>query len=414
MTQHKVISQGYQVPMEIYNTLEQASSEERALIVLDLIENHPDGRLELPLREDGKGAYLREIDLSQGTMSVCYEQWKKKHPNVPCPWWDAKMKGISLRGARLQNAYMSDANLQGVNFFEAELQGADLVNTNLQDSRLVCAKLHKAHLRYADLRGASIGFSDLSEADLRDTNMQEADLEGTDLRMAQLNNAKLQGVDLSHTRCIHSISISGAWLDMTKLRPDQLEGGIGEELKKAYNDARLGYLILKQNFNGFGDYNSVIWAYCQERHMERKILLQAAKKAREESDLRKMIASYSSVTLDYIVEILCSYGEGFWKLIGWMLGLLIVVGPIIIDLLGGVRMIGEAAEYYKHLSPFAQWFYGYFQTFLYVLDTFTTASFAQVEPLTDRVRLASGFLALLGIFLAGLLGFVAGNRIRRT
>jgi hypothetical protein len=49
-----------------------------------------------------------------------------------------------------------------------------------------------------------------------------------------------------------------------------------------------------------------------------------------------------------------------------------------------------------------------------MLDTFTTADFAQLEPANDLVRLISGFLAMIGIFLVGLLGFVVGNRIRRS
>jgi hypothetical protein len=44
----------------------------------------------------------------------------------------------------------------------------------------------------------------------------------------------------------------------------------------------------------------------------------------------------------------------------------------------------------------------------------TTASFSGLQPINDAVKLTSGFFAILGIFLSGLLGFVAGNRIRRS
>jgi hypothetical protein len=48
------------------------------------------------------------------------------------------------------------------------------------------------------------------------------------------------------------------------------------------------------------------------------------------------------------------------------------------------------------------------------MDTFATADFAELGPINDVVRLVSGFMAIVGIFLAGLLSFVACNRIRRS
>ena len=92
---------------------------------------------------------------------------------------------------------------------------------------------------------------------------------------------------------------------------------------------------------------------------------------------------------------------------------LFVIGPALISLLGGLEWTGDNRQIYQSLStPFQRWAYAYFQHVLYMTDTFTTADFAQLEPANDLVRLVSGLMAMLGIFLAGLLGFVAGNRIR--
>ena len=47
-----------------------------------------------------------------------------------------------------------------------------------------------------------------------------------------------------------------------------------------------------------------------------------------------------------------------------------------------------------------------------MVDVLATTSFAELEPKTDIVRFTSGMLSMFGIFLLGLLGFVAGNVIR--
>ena len=115
-----------------------------------------------------------------------------------------------------------------------------------------------------------------------------------------------------------------------------------------------------------------------------------------------------------MADALCVYGESIWRVILWMILLLFVFGPGMIALSGGLSWPLSAQQTYFSLStPWQRASYVYFQYILHMLDTFTTASFAQLSPQNDLVRLCSGFLALAGIFMTGLLGFVAGNRIRQ-
>jgi hypothetical protein len=90
-------------------------------------------------------------------------------------------------------------------------------------------------------------------------------------------------------------------------------------------------------------------------------------------------------------------------------------GPALVGWQGQLKWPeGNYNIYFGLPTPWQQWRYAYIQNVLYMLDTFTTADFAQLEPANDTVRLISGFLAMIGIFLVGLLGFVVGNRIRRS
>lgn len=86
------------------------------------------------------------------------------------------------------------------------------------------------------------------------------------------------------------------------------------------------------------------------------------------------------------------------------------------SMLGGIDWSQEPALTHKYLA-LSGWpkFWLWYRTYLlYTLDTMTTASFSGLQPINDCVKFASGFFAIAGIVLAGLLGFVAGNRIRRS
>jgi hypothetical protein len=99
---------------------------------------------------------------------------------------------------------------------------------------------------------------------------------------------------------------------------------------------------------------------------------------------------------------------------GWIAFMLIVVGPLLFSGLGGVEWSKDLTHEYWTLSLLNKIYFLYKHYFLYTLDVFTTASFSGLQPINGIVKLASGLFAISGITLAGLLGFVAGNRIRRS
>ena len=125
--------------------------------------------------------------------------------------------------------------------------------------------------------------------------------------------------------------------------------------------------------------------------------------------------NYFKFLSDVVVEWLCDYGESVWRVIGWMAGLLFILGPFVFSRLGGfVWRQDLVGNYYALSSAWDRFWFSYRLYLLYTLDTFTTSSFSGLQPINDAVKFASGFFAIAGIFLAGLLGFVAGNRIRRS
>ena len=120
-------------------------------------------------------------------------------------------------------------------------------------------------------------------------------------------------------------------------------------------------------------------------------------------------------------DLLCKFGESISRVLGWMFLLLFIAGPALLLILGGLSLPSadpnlnglSTCPVNLDLSRFWQAFStSYFEYILYMFDTFTTSNFSPHEPATKCGALASSFIAMLGIFLAGLLGFVTGNRLR--
>jgi hypothetical protein len=394
---------------EFYDTLEEVSPEERTKIVLSLIEDHPEGTLVLPER-NGVKAFLAHLDLSKPTLGKLRSQFEGECPS----WWNDKANEPDIIEANLEGALMAFANLQGAYLLGVNLKGAYLTGADLKETVLIDAILQDANLTGADLDQAELTGADLQMADLRGANFVGASLYSASLQDAHLEDTQLQGLDLSSTDITH-ISISGVWLEKTRLYRDQLGGAIGEELNGNYRDAKRGYLALKQNFNELGDYDAASWAYRKERRMEKLEVGKVARDAFSKHKWIEAISAYFKYLSDWIVELLCDYGESVWRVISWIFVLLLVAGPVLFSAIGGLDWNRELLDSYIALtSPWKRFWYNYRLYLLYSLDAFTTASFSGLQPNNDAVKIASGLFSITGIFLAGLLGFVAGNRIRRS
>ncbi len=393
-------------------------------------------------------------------------------------WWadlqDASLQGASLRGANLQGANLQgadlrEANLQGALLWfanlqeagvSANLQGADLREANLQGALLWFADLRGATLLKANLKRALLLDANLQEADLWEANLQgadlrEADLQGADLRRADLQGADLQGANLQGAN-LQGASLQGAnsvqldlldvaegalrgvpffraRLDRTLMKREQLGAAIGDELYADYCAARDAYLALKQNFESLGDYEAASWAYVKERKMERASSapwrarrfygqeeLGDVPKDPEGRAIEKRLRCYHPRVLwfytrhtvkwakDGLIELVCNYGEGPWQTLASIA--VVFLGFAIFYSRGG--LMNWVVDGPQGTTLLRTWDLG--AGLLLSLCAMTTIDVPWLQPSEPWVAAVMGFEALLAIGLTGLLGFVLGNRIRRS
>jgi len=436
-----------EAPANVYARLERATPEEKSAIVRELIDAHPDGRLVLPMwggrradlrgvtlagarlgSADLRGADLREADLAGATLGeadltgAVLEGTDLHEADLAAASLRAAALGeANLQGALLEDADLQDAGLRFANLREAALEGARLTRADLwgatldgailTGATLTGARIGEASLRSADLTGADLGDVDLGRSDLEGARLTGANLHGatlTDARLrdAVLSEARLRDLDLSTCDLAH-IHVGGAQLDETRLRRDQLGGAIGEEVAGDYDAAATGYLALEHNFVDLGDPDAGRWAYGKKRRMQKRAAwaqARAAARAQQWGTAGRRCAVYAS---DQVVEWLCNYGESVPRVLGAL-----VVAYLAFTLFYGltgsvVRVTGDVPHPVRVTtrSPL--------DLAVFSLASMTTQSPLGMQPRDPSVQLPTGLETLVGIFLTGLLGFVAGNRIRR-
>jgi uncharacterized protein YjbI with pentapeptide repeats len=336
----------------------------------------------------------------------------------------ATLESVHLGGANLAGALLEDANLCGAHgrfasFRKAVLERADarqadfwgasfddalLTGTDLRDSKLNECCLQSANLAGADLRGAFLVQANLRFADLSSANLMGADLNGADLTGAVLANANLQNLVLTNTKITH-VCLAGASLAGTQLRQDQLGDAIGEELKRDFAGARLGYLALERNFAERGDPDAASWAYRKRRRMQKREALERSGMAWRSRRRRKAIRHALQFAADSGAEVICDYGESLVRVLVSLIAIyfLFAVG---FDITGSVvRKSGSTGPTITH-NPI--------DVGLFSFAALTGGSWAAgLEPRNAIVQLFSSLQALLVAGFTGLFGFVLGNRIRR-
>ncbi len=98
---------GNAFPSEALQLLAAAAPADKALLVLRLVEAHPEGRLELGASGDA-GAALAEVDLSRDVLRA-----GRLPQAAAAPWWDDALQAPSLRKADLRGANLRRANFRG-------------------------------------------------------------------------------------------------------------------------------------------------------------------------------------------------------------------------------------------------------------------------------------------------------------
>ncbi len=400
---------------------------------------------------DSRGLNLAGVDLAGGSLA------------------GAELKGANLRGADLSDAIgrsadFTEAVLEQVNFKGADLGGASFRSANageadFTDAMLEDARFTRAHLRYAIMTNALLDSADFSKADLwgvsfvkaeaddanfRDArcdeaNFSEADLSGGDLTGASLKKAKFagcklhgakfdgatvdgahfDGADLSNaslprlnlqTCSLNHVRLAGAWLDATRLRPEQLGGAVGEEVAKEYHAARDAYVVLEQNFRGLGNGDGASWAFRKSRRMGKLHELETAHHAWKRKHWRKVVVHGAGWLSDAFVEWLCDYGESLWRVMR-AFGVLIFVFAGFYGATESLVRITTGQD--GHVSrattenPFDLLAY----SFLNMLST--SAPDIGLRPVSPIYYLVTSMQGAVGIVLIGLFGYVLGNRMHR-
>jgi len=444
-----------------YEALANSDPTQKAEMVLRLVEDHPQKQLHLPCCL-GARASLDGIDLSRERLAQAHDD------NSPHTWWNAERQAVdlrhcdlgeaSLRGAQLQGVLFEEANMTDADLAGADLQAADMRGAILEGALLEGADLRKAVLRFvhgsrcimedaklqgADLWGAAMQDADLSDCDLQgatleEANLQGADCAGVDFRGAVLKRTNFKGADLRRadlrgavlgdtnfedallqdarmeeldlTGCeIKHIHASGARLEKTRLDQEQLGGAIGEESSGDFGLARKGYLALERNFDELGDHDAARWAYGRRRRMEKRDALKQAQLAIGERRWWATARGALKYMGDQVVEWVCDYGESVWRVLATLL-VIYVLFTAIYALTGTVLRI-EDPPAGRVKAPT----YDPVDLALFSLTAMTAPGNPPdyLAPRNELAYLLASAQTILSIFLIGLMGFVAGNRIRR-
>jgi len=168
---------------------------------------------------------------------------------------------------------------------------------------------------------------------------------------------------------------------------------------------------LKNNFAQIGRYRDESWAYVKERQMgkmmnhPRLARKYYANELPENPDAWQLAWFYARHTAkwaaDWVVEWTCGYGESALKTLRAM-AVALVIFAVLYRLLGAVVDAGG--------NPSSSWLH----CLLYSGGAFTTFGVDTLRPANDWIRALSILESVVGIALTGLLGFVLGNRIRRS
>ena len=195
------------------------------------------------------------------------------------------------------------------------------------------------------------------------------------------------------------------------MRREQLGEAIGEELEGRYDEAKEAYLALKNNFAEIGRYRDESWAYVKERQMGK--MMHHPRLARkyygeglpENPNVWQLgwfyIRHTTKWALDWIVEWTCGYGESVLRTLRAMVIALVSFAVL-------YRLLGAVVD--ANGNPSSTWLH----CLLYSGGAFTTFGVDTLRPANDWVRALSILESVVGIALTGLLGFVLGNRIRRS
>jgi hypothetical protein len=184
---------------------------------------------------------------------------------------------------------------------------------------------------------------------------------------------------------------------------------LGEDLAADYELARRGYFALEQNFDSLGDPDAARRAYLKKRRMQKWDARRRAQAAWAAGRWREATLGYLAFAGDQVAEWVCDYGESIPRVLASLLWVYLLF-TIIYGVTGTVFRVSlppEPPQRTVTRSPV--------DLAMFSLTSMTSPGNPPewLLPRNEAAHLLAGTQALLSIFLTGLLGFVAGNRIRR-
>lgn len=357
---------------------------------------------------------------------------------------DANMQKAWLYGANLQGAHLSGADLRGALLMLANFRRADLEDSDLRKARLFGASLDGANLFGANLQGVIFFQKMLTDNNTRRTfidMLEKPDIDptlasivahglvgdfiGVGLEEADLRYARLEGLDLARAN-LRGAFLFGTYLSGTRFGADQLKPKIGEEEDGRWYEAKESYLSLKNHFASQGRYDDARWAYVKERKMERKCFFPSTEGEREikerleslpEGNRRKTFGRVYNGWLylklffrpkdiqiqrlswlrNMLWELLCNYGESFFRPICWGLFIMLILSPPLLYGLGGIVADGSPASYADCI--------------IFSMRSFATLSFTDIASLNYFGKVWSCLEAMAGVMTFALIIYTVGRRL---
>jgi hypothetical protein len=126
-----------------------------------------------------------------------WNEWRDRNPYLR-----PDLRGVSLQGIDIRDAYLAEADLSLVDFTGRDLSGAhldsaDFTEAKFNDTILTKANLSRSIFFRADLIGANLEGAELQAADFRQAYLMRANLKGIYLGGVDFTQAALTGADLS-------------------------------------------------------------------------------------------------------------------------------------------------------------------------------------------------------------------------
>ena len=365
-------------------------------------------------RAVGRSADLTETVLEQSRLEgadfggACFARTSAGEADFT----EAMLEDAGFARAHLRYAVLDGALLDGADFTDADLWGARFGKVEADDAIFRAARCDEADFTDADLSrtdftGASLKKAKLYRVKLRGAVLDGAILDGAQLDGADLENASLPRLNLL-TCSLKHVRLAGAWLDNTRMRPEQLGGAVGEEVAREFHAARDAYVVLEQNFRSLGNGDGASWAFRKGRRMGKLHERETALHAWRGRSWRKAARHGVGWLSDAFVEWLCDYGESLGRVLRAFATLILLFATFYGVTRSIVRLSGPHGDVRTVTeNPLDLLAY----SFINMLST--SAPDIGLRPASPVYYLLTSLQGAVGIVLIGLFGYVLGNRMRR-